>query len=65
MLALRLREGLSLSEYHRLFGCDFLAGKDDTVKDAVRGGYLTVNGDRVALTESGFYISNYLISSLL
>jgi oxygen-independent coproporphyrinogen-3 oxidase len=65
MLALRLSEGLSLSEYTGLFGCDFLAGKDDTVKDAVRGGYLTVNGDRIALTESGFYISNYLISSLL
>ena len=65
MLALRLGEGLSLSSYRELFGKDFVSGKEDEISNFVRTGYLSLNDDRIMLTEKGFYVSNYVISSLI
>ena len=65
MLALRLSEGFSLSEYRELFGKDFTLGKEAEINNFLRTGYLSMDNDRVMLTEKGFYVSNYVISSLI
>ena len=65
MLALRLAEGLDLEKYRNLFGVDLLRSRHIEIGEAERGGYLTVSNGRLALTEKGFYVSNYIISSLL
>lgn len=65
MMRLRLSEGFSLSEYKELFFEDFLYGKEKIISDLQRAEYLTVKDDRIALTESGFYVSNEILSQLL
>ncbi len=65
MLALRLSEGFSLSEYERMFGEKFASGKERKLKAFVDGGLLLVNGDRICLTPKGFYVSNSIMSELL
>ncbi|MBR5449436.1 MAG: radical SAM family heme chaperone HemW [Clostridia bacterium] len=65
MMRLRLREGFSLSEYKRLYGIDFLNGKSDTVSTLAAHGLLITDGDRICLTEAGFYVSNSIIAELL
>jgi oxygen-independent coproporphyrinogen-3 oxidase len=65
MLRLRLSEGFSLSEYERKFSRSFLKGKEKFVDSLISLGYVTVFGDRIALTESGFYVSNSILSELL
>ena len=65
MLKLRLSDGFSLSEYSRLFGVDFLDGHGQNLNKYIEGGYLEIKGDRIHLTESGFYISNTILSDIL
>ena len=65
MLKLRLYEGFSLSEYRRLFGMDFLKTHGQNIKKYIDGAYLKIDGDRIHLTESGFYISNTILSDIL
>ena len=65
MLALRLKEGISLLEYRNLFLEDFLAGREAKISALSSGGYICADSDRVALTEKGFYVSNYIITELL
>ena len=65
MLHLRLREGFSLSEYERLFGKSFTEGREETLKKLSDRGYLIIMGDRISLTESGFYVSNYILTELI
>ena len=65
MLALRLHEGFSLDEYQKLFGVDFLQGKEDFIKKLCESDLLLINNGRISLTEKGFYVSNYILSELL
>jgi coproporphyrinogen III oxidase-like Fe-S oxidoreductase len=65
MLALRLREGISLSEFRELFSEDFLSGREEIISRLSSGGYVNINNDRLSLTEKGFYVSNYIITELL
>ena len=65
MLGLRLRSGISLSEYKKRFGRDLYASRRDTVDRLVRLGYMSFDGDRLALTERGFYVSNTILTELL
>jgi oxygen-independent coproporphyrinogen-3 oxidase len=65
MLALRLREGFSLNEYKNKFAEDFLIGREETVSKLINGGYISLSDGRISLTESGFYISNYILTELL
>lgn len=65
MLALRLKEGFSLSEYNRLFDEDFLSGREDLISRFESAGYLKLDNDRLCLTEKGFYVSNSIIVELL
>lgn len=65
MLALRLKEGISLSEYEGLFGESFLPGREEKILRYIKAGYMTRTDDRIALTEKGFYISNTVLTDLL
>lgn len=65
MLGLRLKSGISLSEYKSRFGVDFLDGRAELVDRLLKTGYLTNDGDRIALTERGFYVSNSILTELL
>ena len=65
MLGLRTSDGISADEYKRLFGADFLSEKKEKIDVYVKNGYMTVSGDRIALTEKGFYVSNSILVDLL
>ena len=65
MLALRLNDGFSLNEYRERFGSDFCLGREETICKLENAGYLRICGDRLSLTESGFYVSNSVIGELI
>ena len=65
MLRLRLKDGLSLSEYEKRFGRPFLQNKEEYVKRCIKGGYLLLEGDILAFTEEGFYVSNEILREIL
>lgn len=65
MLGLRLAEGISLSEYKKRFGVDFLVGRDDKIREYTKRGYMTEQDGRLSLTEKGFYVSNTILTDLL
>lgn len=63
MLAMRLKEGLSISEYDQLFDGDFVKEYAYAlVKDAC---YLKREGDRVAIKEEYFAVMNSIIVDFL
>lgn len=65
MLRLRLAEGIDFDEYKKRFGKDFPA---ETIKKAEKfavQGNMTVTENGIALTKSGFLVSNYIISELI
>ena len=65
MLGLRTSFGISLSEYRVRFGKDFSEGREETLALYARLGYLISDGDRLALTEKGFYVSNAILCEIL
>ena len=65
MLALRLKEGLSLCEYEARFGKSFLSGKESVIARLSDEGLLTLSDGRIALTERGFYLSNAILVEIL
>ena len=65
MLRMRLREGLSLTEYEKRFHHDFLEGKEDYINKCIEGGFMLLCGDRLSFSEAGFYVSNEILSRIL
>ncbi len=65
MLSLRLSEGLSLSEYKTKFGKDFYCENKKKIEKYESLGHLICDSQRIALTDSGFYISNSIICDFL
>lgn len=65
MMRLRLREGFSLLEYKSRFGASFMSGREETIKRYLALGLITIKGDRIALSEKGFYVSNTILTELL
>jgi oxygen-independent coproporphyrinogen-3 oxidase len=65
MLALRLSSGFSLSEYQEKFGLDFLSSNREKVDRYIEEGYMHLKGDRISLSEKGFYVSNTILTDLL
>ncbi len=65
MLGLRLREGISLDSYRRLFGRDFLDGRRGVIDRLVKEGLAELSTERFALTERGFYVSNSVLAEIL
>lgn len=65
MLRLRLKEGFSLIDYKFNFSEDFLADRKEKLENYVNLGLLNFDGERISLTERGFYLSNAILSDLL
>ena len=65
MLGLRLHEGISLPEYKKRFGKDFFSEREALINSYIKRGYMRLIGDRLSLTEKGFYISNTILTDLL
>lgn len=65
MLALRLREGLSLTDYEARFGISFLEGKQKLANRLIREGLCEIKDGRFSLTERGFYVSNSILVEIL
>ena len=65
MLRLRLKEGFSLSEYRTRFGVDFKEKYGERMAEFVSRGLVTLDEDRVSLTESGFRLSNTILVALM
>lgn len=65
MLGLRLKRGISLSEYRQKFGNDFCTGRESVIARLINGDYMCRNSDMLALTEKGFYVSNAILTELL
>ena len=65
MLHLRLAEGFDLTEYHERFGVDFCQGREEILSMMERNGLLTLENNRISLTERGFYVSNNILTELL
>ena len=65
MLALRLADGFSLSEYRARFGEDFLKTRRDVVDRLLKMGYADIRAGRFFLTDSGMYVSNAILCELI
>ena len=65
MLNLRLRWGLSLTDFKRRFGHSFTDGRMDTLGKFQNMGLLQISDERVYFTERGMYLSNDLLSEIL
>lgn len=65
MLGFRTGKGISKVEFLSRFGVDFNEKYGEKVKKFEKMGYFCENGDRVALTERGFEISNAILGEIL
>ena len=65
MLALRTSDGFSLRDYFDKFGCDFMLGRNDKINKFINAGYMQRKGERLRITEKGFYVSNAILAELL
>lgn len=65
MLGLRVKEGISLLDYEKRFGVSFTVGKEKVIERFISEGLMTLTGDRIALTERGFYLSNSILVEIL
>lgn len=65
MLHLRLCSGVDLSEFRREFGQDFEIMYGQKMKKYIDAGFAVRRRDSVALTPSGMFVSNYILSDIL
>ncbi|MBR2930318.1 MAG: radical SAM family heme chaperone HemW [Clostridia bacterium] len=65
MLALRLKEGIDLGEYERLFGRSFTDGIEDRLDRFISMGLMTMAEGRLAFTDRGFYLSNSVMADIV
>ena len=65
MLGMRLTEGVSESEFRSRFGKGFEESYGDALDRFVKSGFVVRKGGRCAFTDSGFYVSNTVLSEIL
>ena len=65
MLGLRTREGISKSEFFARFGIDFDEKYGKKLSEREKLSFISENGDRFALNERGFQVSNMILSLIL
>ena len=65
MLKLRLKEGISVSEYKSLFGTDLPEYFFKKCLQFKKVGYINLENNKISLTNSGMLISNAIITELL
>ena len=63
MLRLRLCDGIDACEFERTFGVSLFQRYD--LSQYIKGGYIALSEGRVAFTPKGFFVSNYILSSIL
>ena len=65
ILQLRLRKGLSLDAYKKLYGKEFSTAQLTFVQNCVRAGYASFDGRTLALTPAGLIVQNSILAQLL
>ena len=65
MLGLRTSKGISKAEFFERFGSDFDEKYGEKVSKFAKMGYFCEDGERVALNERGFEVSNAILSEIL
>ena len=65
ILQLRLRKGLSLDAYKKLYGKEFSTAQLAFVQNCVRAGYASFDGHTLALTPAGLIVQNSILAQLL
>ncbi len=65
MMRLRLREGFHLSDYKERFSKSFTSGKEALIERYLDLGLMSIKGDRISLTDKGFYVSSSILAELL
>ena len=65
MLAFRLAEGLSLTDFEKRFSHSFTDGREELISRYTSLGYMRLCDGRLALTDDGMYVSNAILSELL
>ena len=65
MLKMRLSEGVDEDEFSRLFGIQFGKAFGEALERFVCAGLVVREGGRCAFTDSGFYLSNSVLSEIL
>lgn len=65
MLRLRMKEGFSLQEYESRFGSDILREKRQEIEKLVLQNLITIRNGRLAVSDSGIYLTNSVIVELL
>ncbi|HZW48562.1 MAG TPA: radical SAM family heme chaperone HemW [Bacillota bacterium] len=65
MLGLRTMQGISVSEMNRRFQIDFLQYYKDAISFCTEQGWLTKEGDRIALTSRGIPLGNQVFLRFL
>ena len=65
MLHLRLNSGVRLSEFSREFGQDFELMYGRKMQRYIDACFAVRRGDSIALTPSGMFVSNYILSDIL
>ena len=65
MLRMRLADGVDETQYRARFGEDFRAHYGVRLEPYIREGFVSADGGRYRFTDSGFYVSNAILSSVL
>ena len=65
MLRFRLTAGLDVREFFHRFGLSFETLYSEKCRKFIQNGFMTVKNGVYALTPSGMFISNYILSDLL
>ena len=65
ILQLRLRKGLDLAAYKARYGKEFSTAQLAFVKNCVKSGYATFDGETLALTPAGLIVQNSILAELL
>ena len=63
MLRLRLSDGVDALEFEREFGKDLFSRYD--FDKFIKSGHMKKTGSKIAFTQKGFFVSNYILSSIL
>lgn len=64
-LGLRMTEGVGREKFRQLFGRDMESVYGDVIRRNIRDGLLTEAAGRIALTEKGMDLSNYVMAQFL
>lgn len=65
MLRLRLKKGIDLSEYKKLFGCEFQEDMLQKCRFFQKVGLMNIENNCIWLTDEGMLLSNSIITELL